>query len=103
MKEFHVDKVNKQIDITFYSIPLLPVLRNLMLEQQEQGVTLLLPEYAVQISYRKRRFVVPKEYQRHNHKPSKEDHHFSKREDKQEAIKHEESISIAKQLNLFES
>ncbi len=65
VKEFTVDKVRKEIDIRFYGIPLLPVTRNLILEQQEQGVTLSTPEYSVQILYRKKRFEMPIGY--HNH------------------------------------
>jgi DNA invertase Pin-like site-specific DNA recombinase len=99
VKEFGVDKVKKQIDITFYSIPLLPVVRNLLLEQQEQGVTYSLPEHVVQISYRKRRFVVPREYE-HIHEPLKEDHLSSERRDRQQ-LKDREAMRVVEQLRLF--
>jgi DNA invertase Pin-like site-specific DNA recombinase len=100
VKEFTVDKVKKQMDIIFYGIPLLPVVRNFMLEQQEQGMALSLPEYAVSIFYRKRKFVVPQGYQKQVSKLIKQDHPLSERKYQEEMLQ-EEPISITKQLKLF--
>ncbi len=98
VKEFHMDKVKKQIDITFYGIPLLPLLRNLMLEQQEHGVALSLPEYSVQISYKRRRFVLPKEYTPYVKPVPK---HKISRETPPEAIWNEDPPKRGSQLKLF--
>ncbi|MEK6867181.1 MAG: hypothetical protein AABX98_00015, partial [Nanoarchaeota archaeon] len=52
------------VDVTFYGIPFLPIIRNEVLEGQEREVSFSVPEYVVSLQYRKRRFVLPKDYQR---------------------------------------
>lgn len=96
VKEFQVDKVKKQIEITLYGIPLLPVVRNLVLEEQVS-----LPEYAVHLSYRKRRFILPKEYQKYIPEIQQEDTPCSETKESQKEMKHEEPMGITEQLRLF--
>ncbi len=63
VKAFTVEKIEKEVEVTLYGIPFLPIVRNTVLGEQERSVSpLLIPEYSVTLHYRKRRFVLPKEY-----------------------------------------
>lgn len=100
VKTFTVNKREKEIEVTFYGIPFLPIVRNEALEEQEREISSIpIPEYFVPLRYRKRRFVLPNEY---NHLLQQVPHLQEEREEHiAERQIDPEHVTKSQQLKLF--